>query len=89
MGLEKLLGDEGEASLFLRRHRFGGGAETRARLGTHLDEAEHVAVHGDEIDLTQPRAELADEDATAGALQLPGGERFVPVTALAPVERIR
>ena len=89
MGLEELPGDEGEAPLFLLRHRFGGGAEARARLGTHLNEAEHVAVHGDEIDLAQPRAELADEDAAAGALQLPGGERFVPVTALAPVERMR
>ena len=85
VGLQIVRGKHDEATLFGRRHRCGGGAEARAAFGTHLDEAEDVAFHRDEVDLANARAELALEDAESVACEVVGRQRFVLITALPPV----
>ena len=85
VGLEILRGEHREAALLGRRHRFGGSAEARAAFGAHLDEAEDVAFHRDEVDLADARAELALEDAKPVAREVIGRQRFVLITALSPV----
>ena len=84
-GLEILRGEQGEAALLLRCHRFGGGAEARAAFGAHLDEAENVAFHRDEIDLADARAKLALKNAEPVAREVLRRQRFVLITALPSV----
>ena len=84
-GLQIVRGEHREATLLGRCHRFGSGAEARAAFGAHLDEAEDVAFHRDEVDLADARAELALEDAKTLAREVIGRQRFVSITALPSV----
>src|SRR5262249_45759468 len=73
----------GDAPLLLERQRFARGTEHRAAPSLDLDEAERLAVAGDEVDLPSSCTVVALEDLVTRLAQMPPGD-VLPVLALPP-----
>src|SRR5689334_16755160 len=74
-----------DLALLPRIDRLERGAETVAAAASHLDEHDHTGALDDEVDLTEPGAEVLREKPVAGALEVAPCDRLAAAAALAPV----